>query len=131
MHAVECASDKLALSTHAAILAATKTLPITLKTLNATLDVSAYDNPAVTKYKATLVTSSELETEAGTLDPSIMIVGKMYAFKEFLKDHFPEIRYTDLVFDGVTKAAWVLPLSAETKEKGTLARFLGTLGIET
>ena len=42
-------------------------------------------------------------TESGMLDPSILIVGQMYVFKELLKDHFPEIRYTDLVFDNVTK----------------------------
>ena len=80
----------------------------------------------------------------------------MYQFKEFVKDQFSSIRYTDLVFDGAVKvrarpmarsaryqhhaactsrahatsspqAAWVLPLSGETDETGTLARFLGTL----
>jgi len=47
-----------------------------------------------------------------------------------VKDQFSSIRYTDLVFDGAVKAAWVLPLSGETHETGTLARFLGTLGID-
>ena len=114
----------------------------------------------MTKFKVTLGTSSTLETQAGELPPSIVVFGPMYQFKEFVKDQFSSIRYTDLVFDGAVKvrarpallarrpapcplpraartsrahatsspqAAWVLPLSGETDETGTLARFLGTL----
>ena len=71
--------------------------------MNESLDVSPYDNPAVTKFKVTLGTSSELETKAGQLPPSIVIFGPMYQFKEFVKDQFSAIRYVDLVFDGAVK----------------------------
>lgn len=56
----------------------------------------------------------------------------MYPFKEFLKDRFPGLKYMDLVFnDGaVTKSAWVLPVDAQTEETGTLANFLGSLGVD-
>ena len=55
-----------------------------------------------------------------------------YEFKEDMKEKFGAIAYTDLVFNGgtVTKAAWVLPVDAETEETGTLADFLRTLGVE-
>ena len=61
-HAVECPTKKLALKIHEAILRA-PTLKATQKTLDNTLDVTPYDNPAITKFKVTLGTSSELETE--------------------------------------------------------------------
>jgi len=76
-HAVECPTKKLALKIHEAILRA-PTLKATQKTLDKTLDVTPYDNPAVTKFKVTLGTSSELETEAGELPPSIVVFGPMY-----------------------------------------------------
>ena len=65
------------------------------------------------------------------LPRSIMIMGKAYDFKEFLKERFPEIRYLDLVFNNgtVQKAAWVLPVSAQTASTGTLADFLISLGV--
>ena len=49
-----------------------------------------------------------------------------------MKAKFGAIAYTDLVFNGgtVTKAAWVLPVDAQTEEMGTLADFLRALGCE-
>ena len=49
-----------------------------------------------------------------------------------MKEKFGAIAYTDLVFNGgtVTKAAWVLPVDAQTEETGTLADFLRALGCE-
>ena len=43
---------------------------------------------------------------------------------------FPEIRYLDLIFNGGNdkKAAWVLPVSAQTEATGTLADYLVSLG---
>ena len=60
-----------------------------------------------------------------------MIVGEVYDFKEFIKKRFPEVRYTDLIFNGgtVNKAAWVLPVSAQTEATGSLADFLEELGV--
>ena len=97
-HAVECPTEKLALMLHEAILRA-PTLKATNQTLNKTLDVTPYDDPVVTKFKLTLATSSLLKTAAGELEPSIMIVGPTYPFKQFLKHQFEQIRYTDLIFD--------------------------------
>ena len=80
--------------------------------------------------------SSEMalsETVAdGLLDRSIMIVGNVYHFKELLKARFPQIKYLDLVFNNgdTIKAAWVLPESAQTKDTGTLAEYLTSLGVE-
>lgn len=128
-HAVECPTDKLALIVHNAILNAA-TLTNTNTTLNQSLDVSLFDNAAVKKYKFHLVKSSSLATEAGVLPPSIMIIGEVYNFKEFLKDRYTSIRYTDLQFDGRSKAAWVLPQSEETEETGTLKQFLNNLGVD-
>lgn len=80
----------------------------------------------------TLATSEvSFETAAGGVLPrSIMIIGKTYTFKEYIKDRFPEVRYLDLIFNGgsVTKAAWVLPVTAETTARGTLAALLTSLG---
>ena len=106
-------------------------MPKTAEALGDTLDVSAYDNPAVKKFKFTLVQSETFETINGILPESIMIIGEAYDFKEFIKQRFPEVRYTDLIFNGgtVNKAAWVLPVSAQTKETGTLADFLEELGV--
>lgn len=97
--------------------------------MNKALDVSPYDDPAVTKPAFTLATSAlQLETRDGLLPRSTMIMGPTYDFKEHLKERWSEIRYTDLVFGQKTKAAWVLPVSAETTETGTLADFLRELG---
>ena len=61
-----------------------------------------------------------------------MIMGAVYDFKEFLKERFPEIKYTDLIFNGGTikKAAWVLPITGQTAATGTLADFLISLGVD-
>lgn len=96
--------------------------------------ISPYRDPAATKYKFTLA-SSELQFETvadGLLDRSIMIVGNVYHFKELLKARFPQIKYLDLVFNNgdTIKAAWVLPESAQTKDTGTLAEYLTSLGVE-
>ena len=66
----------------------------------------------------------------GVLPRSILIAGKVYPFKEFLKDQFEDIRYKDLVLNGGedTKAAWLLPVDAQTPSTGTLADFLISLG---
>ena len=60
-----------------------------------------------------------------------MICGATYAFKEFLKARWDKLAYTDLVLSGgaITKTAWVLPVSAETEETGTLADYLRELGV--
>ena len=64
------------------------------------------------------------------LPRSVTVIGKTYAFKEFMKAKFEDIRYLDLLFNGgkMTKAAWVLPVHAQTEETGTLADFLRGLG---
>ena len=120
----------LAARLHAHILASKSKLPLTLQTLNQELDLKPYDNPAVLKPTFVLATSAiHFETQADCLLPaSIMIVpkgGSMFPLKEFVKEHFKTIKYTDLVLNGVTKAAWVLPVAAhETEDTGTLAKFL-------
>ena len=40
--------------------------------------------------------------------------------------------HLDLIFNGATttKAAWILPASAQTRETGTLASFLKSLGVK-
>ena len=53
-------------------------------------------------YKFELGYSDKFETRFGVLSPSLIIVGKVYLFKEFLKEKFPSIKYTDLVFPGNT-----------------------------
>ena len=135
-HTIECPSDKLATMLHTAILKAKRELPTTLASLNKELDVSAYDNAAVLKHKFTLAESElQFETRAGMLPRSILItptVGSVYPFKEFLKDRFPGLNYTDLIFNGgaMAKAGWVLPVDAQTEETGTLANFLCSLGMD-
>ena len=133
---VECPSGKLALKLHKAILDAKRELPATLASLNKELDVSPFDNAAVMKHQFTLAQSElQFETRAGMLPRSILIsptVGTVYPFKEFLKDCFLAIKYTDPIFNGgtVTKAGWVLPVDAQTEETSTLADFLGSLGVD-
>ena len=55
----------------------------------------------------------------------------MFPFKELLKARFESLQYLDLVLDNgkVEKAAWVLPLDGQTRETGTLADFIRTLGV--
>ena len=53
-------------------------------------------------YKFEIGYSDKFETRFGVLSPSLIIVGKVYLFKEFLKEKFPSIKYTDLVFPGNT-----------------------------
>ena len=58
----------------------------------------------VWKYKFEIGYSETLETRDGILPASLLLVGKVYPFKEFLKEKFPAIKYTDLVFaGGITK----------------------------
>lgn len=130
--AVRCPTAELALKLHASILAEPK-LRATAAKLKSSLDVSAYSNPAVTKYNYTLVESeTQFETRAdGLLPRSIMVVGPTFDFKEFFKEKFEAIRYLDLVFDGGNniKSAWVLPVAAQTAATGTLADYLRSLGV--
>jgi len=129
--AVRVPTREIATSLHAAVR--TK-LKATAKRVNTALDVTPFDNPAVVTPSFVLATSeAEFETRAdGVLPRSILIIGKTYEFKEFLKKKFEEIRYLDLVFNGgtETKAGWVLPVSAETEATGTLADYLRKLGAE-
>ena len=63
MHVAECATDKLAELTHAAILASPD-LRTTAKRLNPELDVSPMDNPAVKPLEFTLARSAtQFETK--------------------------------------------------------------------
>ena len=128
--AVRCPTAPLALMLFKMIKESPK-MPKTAEALGDTLDVSAYDNPAVKKFKFTLVKSETFETINGILPESIMMVGEAYDFKEYIKQRFPEVRYTDLIFNGgtVNKAAWVLPVSAQTEATGSLADFLEELGV--
>ena len=126
MHA---ASAEIALNIHNAIRKST-TAPITAKEVNVVLDVSKFDR--LEKPEFTLATSElQFETQKNGLLPwSILVAGKFYPFKEFGKAKFPEIRYLDLIFNGGNdkKAAWVLPVSAQTEATGTLADHLVSLG---
>ena len=109
------------------------TMPKTATAMNQELDVSAFKNPAAKKFHFTLATSAvQFETRTEKLPRSIMIAGNAYDFKECLKEQFNEIRYLDLIFNGATttKAAWILPASAQTRETGTLASFLKSLGVK-
>jgi len=108
---------------------------VTAKHVNKTLDLTPYEHEKIAKPSVTLATS-ELQFETrrdGLLPPSIMVVGNVYAFKEFMKERFPEgLRYVDLIFKGGTdvKTAWVLEVSAQTERTGTLADFLRSLGVK-
>ena len=128
---VRCPTAALALLLFNKIKASEK-LKVTARRMNKDLDLTPYDNPAVTKYEFTLASSEcQFETRVdGILPRSIMLVGKTYEFKDFLKERFPTIRYVDLIFNGgkVTKAAWVLSEEDQTAETGTLADFLESLG---
>ena len=109
------------------------TMPKTATAMNQELDVSAFKNPAAKKFHFTLATSAvQFETRTEKLPRSIMIAGNAYDFKEMLKEQFNEIKYLDLIFNGATttKAAWILPASAQTRETGTLASFLKSLGVK-
>ena len=133
MWALHIPTAPMARDFHAALLA-DKSMAATAAKVNRALDISPYRDPAATKYKFTLA-SSELQFETvadGLLDRSIMIVGNVYHFKELLKARFPQIKYLDLVFNNgdTIKAAWVLPESAQTKDTGTLAEYLTSLGVE-
>eukprot|EP00964_Phaeocystis_antarctica_P114424 scaffold78386_cov63-Phaeocystis_antarctica.AAC.2 len=127
--AIYTVTAKIALSIHKAIRASTAA-PITAKEVNVVLDVSKFDRLETPEF--TLATSQlQFETQKdGVLPRSILVAGKFYPFKEFAKAKFPEIRYLDLVFNGGAdkKAAWVLPVSAQTEATGTLAAYLVGLG---
>ena len=129
-HAINCPTPELALLLHDKILNA-PTLKVTRQTLNTSLDVSPYENPVVKKPEVALVTCSSLQTHKGDdLKPSIMIVGKTYAWKELMKNHFETIEYKDIVWsEDKVKSAWILPLSDQTNATGTLAEFFTKLGV--
>jgi hypothetical protein len=130
--AVPVPTAQLALKIHQAVKT-NGTMTKTANLVNAELDVSAFKNPATKKFHFTLATSAEqFETRMEKLPRSIMIAGNAYDFKECLKEQFNEIRYLDLIFNGATttKAAWILPVSAQTRETGTLASFLKSLGVK-
>jgi hypothetical protein len=130
--AVPVPTAQLALKIHQAVKT-NGTMTKTANYVNAELDVSAFKNPATKKFHFTLATSAEqFETRMEKLPRSIMIAGNAYDFKECLKEQFNEIRYLDLIFNGgtTTKAAWILPVSAQTRETGTLASFLKSLGVK-
>ena len=130
--AVPVPTAQLALKIHQAVKT-NGTMTKTANYVNAELDVSAFKNPATKKFHFTLATSAEqFETRMEKLPRSIMIAGNAYDFKECLKEQFNEIRYLDLIFNGATttKAAWILPVSAQTRETGTLASFLKSLGVK-
>ena len=123
-------TPELAKRVHLAVLNA----PIaeTLDTLNKVLDVSKFGHEAVIHTKFTVATSATLfQTQAdGVLPRSHIVLGQAFPFKEFMKAAFTKIKYMELVFDdgNTVKSAWVLPVSAETKETGTLAALLRGLG---
>ena len=130
--AVPVPTAQLALKIHEAVKS-NGTMPKTATAMNQELDVSAFKNPAAKKFHFTLATSAvQFETRTEKLPRSIMIAGNAYDFKESLKEQFNEIRYLDLIFNGATttKAAWILPASAQTRETGTLASFLKSLGVK-
>ena len=79
-----------------------------------------------TFFKATL------DFKAGIFTAADRVQTKPIPKEEFLKERFPEIRYTDLIFNGGTirKAAWVLPITGQTAATGTLADFLISLGVD-
>jgi len=110
------------------------TMNKTSSTLNLQLDVSLFNK--VKKPHFTLATSAtQFETQNdGILPRSIMIVGNAIEFKEFLKAKFGKeiIKFRTLIFDGgaTIRSAWVLPFSAQTKQTGTLAKFLKSLGVQ-
>jgi len=127
-----CPTAAIALKLHNAVLT-DASMAETASEVNKHLDVKPYDDPAIETPAFTLATSeTQFETARdGVLPRSIMVMGpRTYEFKEFMKAHFPEIRYLDLVFNNgtVKKAAWVLPAAAETERTGTLADFLRGLG---
>ena len=130
--AVPVPTAQLALKIHEAVKS-NGTMPKTATAMNQELDVSAFKNPAAKKFHFTLATSAvQFETRTEKLPRSIMIAGNAYDFKEMLKEQFNEIKYLDLIFNGATttKAAWILPASAQTRETGTLASFLKSLGVK-
>ena len=107
------------------------------KRLNPELDVSPMDNPAIKPLEFTLVMSAtQFETkEKGLLPPSHVMMGKnTYDVKDYVKTHFDNVEYADLLFPGphgpksITKTAWVVPIASQTASTGTLADFLRTLG---
>ena len=126
--AVPCPTRELALMMHKHVCES-PALKSTQATLDSTLDVTPYDDPAVSVVKFTLASGGHFETERGVLPPSILIAGNAYDFKEFLKAKFKEIRYTDVVIGANKKAAWVLPLDAQTAASGTLLDFCTSLGV--
>ena len=130
--AVPVPTAQLALKLHEAVKS-NGTMPKTAKAMNQDLDVSHFRDHAAKKFHFTLATSAEqFETRLEKLPRSIMIAGNAYDFKEMLKEKFNEIKYLDLIFNGATttKAAWILPVSAQTRETGTLASFLKSLGVK-
>ena len=136
MWAVRAPSKELAVMMHAAILASPD-LRTTAKRLNPVLDVSPMDNPVIKPLEFTLARSAtQFETKKkGLLPPSHVMMGKnTYDVKDYVKTHFDNVEYSDLLFPGphgpksITKTAWVVPIASQTASTGTLADFLRTLG---
>jgi len=76
--------------------------------------------------------SSGFETPEGALPPSVFIATKsivLEAYLDRMQARFPDLQYIDLMFGDVQKSVWVLPLSAQTTETGTLAAFMSGLGL--
>merc|ERR1712224_52223 len=126
---VHCPTWQLAGLLHRSVKA-DASMATNVKHLSETVDVWRYEDfppPSVT-----LCTSEYMfETKAdGVLPKSVMIMGAVYDFKELIKSHFRDIKYAPLIFNGGTlrRSAWVLPVSGQTFETGTLADFLITLG---
>mmetsp|Transcript_9495 Transcript_9495/g.28257 ORF Transcript_9495/g.28257 Transcript_9495/m.28257 type:complete len:118 (+) Transcript_9495:567-920(+) len=93
------------------------------------------DNPAVKPLEFTLARSStQFETKKkGLLPPSHVMMGKnTYDVKDYVKTHFDNVEYSDLLFPGphgpksITKTAWVVPIASQTASTGTLADGLGS-----
>jgi len=131
MWGVRCTTAAFALKLFNAIKASDQ-MKVTARRMNKELDLSPFEDPAVNKYEFTLAYSeTQFETRAdGVLPRSIMLIGKTYDWKDHLKEQFPTIRYSDLIFNGgkVTKAAWVLAEEDQTAETGTMADFLESNG---
>ena len=125
---------------HKAILKATRELPVTVVSLNTELDLTLFDNSAVTKHNFTLAESEiHFETRDGVLRRSIMItptVGSVYPFKEFIKDHS---RTSSTLTSSSMEARcprphgfcpWTRHSDSQTEETRTLANFLNSLGVD-
>ena len=64
----------------------------------------------------------------------VMMGKNTYDVKDYVKTHFDNVEYSDLLFPGphgpksIIKTAWVVPIASQTASTGTLADLLRTLG---